>query len=84
MELFFKGLVQKFDKEKKDWRAETLIVMENASYHCSPSTIKLFKELQMPVCFTGPHSYESSPAEKVFAFFKQNDINPNKLPTGKT
>ena len=56
---------------------------DNASYHTSTSTLKVFEELGVPVLFTGPHSYSACPAELVFAAFKTKDINPRNIPTGK-
>ena len=39
--------------------------------------------LEMPVMFTGPYSYAASPVELFFAYMKNQDINPDMLPTGK-
>ncbi|MCS5543863.1 MAG: hypothetical protein NZ767_03555 [SAR86 cluster bacterium] len=46
--------------------------------------MELFEGLNIPVIFTGPHSYDAAPCELLFAQFKAADINPNRLPTGKT
>ena len=83
MDIFFRDLVRKLDKERKDWRSNTIIILDNAPYHTCPSIMKLFKELDMPVCFTGPHSYDASPCELMFAHFKADDINPNRVPLSK-
>lgn len=83
MEIFFRDLVRKLDKERKDWRSDSLIFLDNAPYHTSAATLKLFKDLSLPICFTGPHSYDSAPVEKMFAHFKAADINPNRLPMNK-
>lgn len=83
MEIFFTDLVRKLDKERKDWRNDTTIVLDNAPYHTGKSTMKMFKELSIPVCFTGPHSYDACPCELMFARFNSNDINPNRLPLSK-
>ena len=40
--------------------------------------------LKIPTIFTGPHSYDGSPCELWFAHFKARDINPNRVPTGKS
>ena len=83
MEIFFKNLAKKLDEERKDWRFDSLIFLDNAPYHTSESTLKLFKDLSLPICFTGPHSYDCSPVETVFAHFKAADINPYRLPMNK-
>ena len=84
MELFFRGLVQRLDKDRIKWREDSLIVLDNAPYHTSSATISLFKKLNLPICFTGPHSFDASPCELMFCHFKQGDINPRHLPMGKS
>ena len=70
MELFFRDLVRKLDDERKNWRSDTLIVLDNAPYHTSQVTIDLFRNLSLPICFTGPHSYDAC---KYQAFLYQID-----------
>ena len=35
MELFFKSLVRKLDRERANWRKNTVILLDNAPYHAS-------------------------------------------------
>ena len=84
MDIFFRQLVLKLDSERKGWRKDTVIVLDNAPYHTAASTMELFEGLDIPILFTGPHSYDGAPIEILFAHFKATDINPNRLPTGKT
>ena len=60
-----------------------MILLDNAPYHKSKSTLKILEELKIPIIFTGPHSYDAAPCELWFAAFKAADINPRHLPTGK-
>ena len=83
-ELFFHHLIKKLDKEKAHWRKNTVILLDNASYQTCPSSLKLYQKLKIPICFTGPHSYDASPVELFFANFKAADINPRKVKTGKS
>ena len=83
MEIFFQQLVHVLDKENKDWRKDTLIVLDNAPYHTSAATLGVFRRLKLPISFTGPHSYDASPCELMYAHFKCSDINPSHLPLGK-
>ena len=83
MELFFKDLVQKLDKERSNWRKNTIVVLDNASYHKSNIALKMYEALRIPVMFTGPHSYDAVPAELFFAQFKSVNLNPDHLPMGK-
>ena len=83
MEIFLQSLVRQLDAERPNWRRTHCIVWDNAPYHRSSSTLEVLKKLQVPICFTGPHSYDAAPAELFFAAFKAADINPRHLPTGK-
>ena len=83
MELFFGSLVRVLDKERADWWDNTVILLDNAPYHVSQSTLKVLKGLRIPVLFTGPHSYDGAPCELFFAAFKKADINPARIKTGK-
>ena len=83
MEIFFHSLVRVLDKERKGWREDTIILVDNARYHAADGTQKVFKALRIPIMFTGPHSYEAAPCELFFAAFKREDINPRRVSTGK-
>jgi hypothetical protein len=39
--------------------------------------------LGLTVILTAPYSYDASPIELFFAYFKQEEINPTGLSTGK-
>ena len=83
MEIYFQALARTLDKERPQWRSGTVIMLDNASYHASKSTQAVLEKLQIPVLYTGPHSYAASPIELFFSAFKSQDINPRKIPTGK-
>ena len=57
--------------------------MDGAPYHQSVAMLEFYEEHQVPIMFTGPHSYDASPIELFFAAFKSRDINPEQLATGK-
>ena len=84
MELFFTHLIQLLDEKNRRWRQETVILLDGAAYHQSSDIMLFYKEQQLPIMFTGPHSYSGVAIELFFAAFKRADINPRKLPTGKT
>ena len=83
MEMFVIGLVKKLTEESRNWRRKTVIVWDGAAYHRSDQTLKLLKDLDVPLMITGPHSYDASPCELWFAHFKKADINPRKVKTNK-
>ena len=74
----------KLDAERKGWRKDTVILLDNAPYHSCKPTMEFFAGMDIPILFTGPHSYDAAPCELFFAHFKAVDINSNRLPTGKT
>ena len=71
------------NQEKPNWRKDTIILHDNASYFKNGKMMKLLKDLDVPILFTGPHSYSAVPIELWFAHFKRDDINPRHIPTGK-
>ena len=83
MELFFAALVKKLDNHKPNWRTTHTIMLDNAAYHTSSQAIDFLRKLDVPVIFTGPHSYTAAPIELLFSSLKAVDINPRKLKTGK-
>ena len=83
MEIFFHSLVRVLDKERPGWREDTVIMLDNARYHTAVATLRVFRDLRIPVMFTGPHSYDACPCELFFAAFKREDINPRRVKTGK-
>ena len=83
IDIFFRQLAQKLNKERSDWRNDTVIILDNATYHTCPASLKLFESLRIPIMFTGPHSYDAAPCELFFSLFKSVDFNPDRFPTGK-
>ena len=81
--LYIQQLVLKLDKERPDWRKNTIITMDGSSYHTAAGTYALFKKLRIPVLLQGPHSYDIAPCELYFAAFKSQDVNPRKVPSTK-
>jgi hypothetical protein len=63
MQVFFTQLVAALDADRPDWRNDTIILLDNASYHKSATLFDLFAHKGIPVMFTGPHSYSACPCE---------------------
>jgi len=83
MELYFHQLTAKLDKERPNWRDNSILCLDNASYHHSTSTLNLFRDLKIPVIFFGAHSYNLAVCELFFSFMKSTHLNPTFMPTGK-
>jgi len=84
MELFFRSLFRKLERERRMWRQDSVILIDGAKYHQSRSLFNLFEEMNVPLMILAPYSFEMAPCEKFFAIFKSIDINPRKLPLGKS
>ena len=55
-----------------------------AGYHRAEATMQMLDRLKIPITMMGPYSYSAQAAELFFAAFKKADINPRKIPLGKT
>ena len=60
-----------------------MIMHDNASYSNSEHILELMAGLNIPMLYSGPHSYNAAPVELFFAAFKSKDVNPEKLPQSK-
>ena len=83
MELYYTHFITMLDKKNPNWRKDHIFMSDGAPYHTSKDMMDFYKKHQVPILFTGPHSYAASPIELFFAAFKRDDLNPNLLPLGK-
>ena len=83
IKVFFTHLIKVLESKEPGWRHTHVILMDNAPYHRSKDTLEFLEVMKIPCIFTGPHSYDASPIELLFAHFKAVDINPRKVKTGK-
>ena len=65
------------------FRENSVILLDNASYHCHVDVLRHIKFLGLTVIFSGPYSYSAAPAELYFAYFKAGQLIPDGVPTGK-
>ena len=70
MLMFLSRLASVLTQESSDWRANTVFLLDGASYHKSAETKAHMINLGLNVIFTAPYSYDSSPIELFFAYFK--------------
>ena len=83
MQLFFTDLILTLDAEDRNWRANTVLMMDNASYHDSKDVLELFKKQRVPVMYLGAYSYHMAPTEMVFAALKVQLLNEDQVQLGK-
>ena len=81
--LFMRDLVRILNVENRRWREKTLIWLDGAPYHQSEEIMKVYDELNIPICISAAHSYDTAPCELFFAAFKSGHINPQRVQTGK-
>ena len=81
--LFVSKLAEKLDTERPGWKKDTVILLDNASYHGSKLTRKFFAYHGIQTMYTGPYSYSAVPVELFFAALKSKNLNPTMQQTGK-
>ena len=48
-------LVLKLDKERTNWRKNTIVTLDGAGYHRAEETKELFRYLNIPLSMSGPY-----------------------------
>ena len=81
--LFLTELAAVLDSERPDWRKNTLILMDNASYNTDPRTRAQIQRLKMPVLHSAPYSYSASPIESFYSYYKKGRMMPEDEAAGK-
>ena len=59
MAVFFTYLVRKLDSQDPNWRDNSVLLLDNASYHTNPDIKMHMAFLRVPVIFSGPYSYST-------------------------
>ena len=81
--MYLTHLAKSLDKDRPGWREDTILLLDGATYHTCDETLVHMKQLQLPVMFLGPASYNVAPCELMFAHLKAVHLNPEGLPSGK-
>lgn len=81
--LFLSKLASTLSQESKDWRQNTVLLLDGVSYHKSAPTRQLFDDLGIKVILLSPYSYSGAPVELFFGYLKKANLNPESLQTGK-
>ena len=63
MAMFFRHLASKLEEDCPNFRDRYVIVQDNAPYKKSEAMMQVYRELQLPMLFSGPHSYAAAPVE---------------------
>ena len=80
---FMTKLLAKLESEDKHFRWKTRVLIDNAKYHTVDQVTERLKLKGCNTHFLGPYSWETSPCEYVFAWYKSTNNNEDRLLTGK-
>ena len=83
MTVFLTHLVAKLAQEESDWARNTVLLLDNASYHHHSGVLNQLMLQGVDVLYTGPYSFSGSPIELFYASMKRTMLNPKHLSTGK-
>jgi transposase len=81
--LFFDHFFKMLDLSQPDWRESSILLLDNASYHTSDETMQYLQRNNINVFFSAPYSYDAAPCEMWFSYLKNEDLNEDRLSTGK-
>ena len=72
-------LVGVLDQESPSWRDNSVLVLDNVSYHRIQDVKNALARLRVPVIYLCPYSPELAAVEMVFAHVKAKELNQEKL-----
>jgi transposase len=81
--LFLTKLCEALDLDRPDWRETSVMLMDNAPYNVKDECIAHIRRLNIPMVFNAPYSFDASPVELFFSYFKHGTIVDPNVPTGK-
>ena len=80
---FLSRLVVILRTEDKEWRRNTIWLLDGAKYHTSADTRKILKQIGVNFVISAPYSYDAAAVELYFGYYKQVQTNPDNEKTGK-
>jgi len=81
--LFVSKLSAKLSQEDKNWKQQTVLLLDGAKYHVDEEVVDYFRKSSLQVVVSAPYSYEAAPIELFFNLLKRTNLNSGRLPTGK-
>ena len=82
-QLFVEELVKVLELEDEHWKANTILLLDNATYHRSKVFVAYAKKENIPLLYASPVSPQLCPVERLFGWLKRGDLNPENHKTGK-
>ena len=74
MLLFLSSLCREVSREDVNWKENTVILLDRATYHTSDETRSHLKKLNVQVIISGPYSYSTAPIEMLFEGIKDRKL----------
>ena len=68
---FLSRLALILSAEDKEWRRNTIWLMDGAKYHTSVDTRKILKQIGVNFIISAPYSYDAAAVELFFVYYKQ-------------
>ena len=81
--LFVSWLAAKLTSEDKNWRSNTILQIDGARYQTCRESVNHMKMLGFKIVISAPYSFAAGPIEYAFGLFKQVNLNPDRIKTGK-
>ena len=76
---FVRELADQLDKERANWRNDTIWLVDGASMHSTTMVKEIYQKLKIPIMMAPPYSWNLVATEKWHAFFKTGELNPTGL-----
>jgi len=81
--LFITKLVERLNADDRNWRTNSVLLIDGAKYQTCKESQKYMKALGIKYAISAPYSFEATPIEYAFSFLKAVHLNPLGLKTGK-
>ena len=65
--LFMRYLVRKLDEDTPGWENDSIVLIDNATYHRGEDIKKYFRKMQVPIMYSAPYSFSTAPIETLFS-----------------
>jgi hypothetical protein len=69
--------------ERPNYRQNTVLLIDGASYHRSAETHNFLCNMGVRIVVGGPYGYQAAPIESFFAALKDRNLNPESISTSK-
>ena len=72
---FLIHLTNYLDEESPNWRDNTIILLDGATYHKGAEIRNYMRKLKLDIIWSAPYSYSTAPIELLFGALKFGELN---------